>query len=118
MAGDETVGALGRARTRASAHAYDFLRDEPSDRLPAELRELLETACVVISQLVVVETERVNAAIVPLGGQLIASGGVGTATHVTHLATIPALHGCIIGKALYDKTLSLPAVKMALSVES
>jgi len=60
------------------------------------------------------ETERVNAAIVPLGGQLIASGGVGTPAHVTQLATIPALHGCIIGKALYDKTLSLSAVKCEL----
>jgi len=61
------------------------------------------------------ETERVNAAVVPLGGQVIASGGVGTAAHVTHLSTIPGLHGCIIGKALYDKTLSLPSVKAALA---
>jgi phosphoribosylformimino-5-aminoimidazole carboxamide ribotide isomerase len=60
------------------------------------------------------ETERVNAAIAPLGGQLIASGGVGTSAHVTQLATIPALHGCIIGKALYDRTLSLSAVKSEL----
>jgi phosphoribosylformimino-5-aminoimidazole carboxamide ribotide isomerase len=60
------------------------------------------------------ETERVNAAIVPLGGQLIASGGVGAVAHVTQLATIPSLHGCIIGKALYDKTLSLSAVKSEL----
>ena len=60
------------------------------------------------------ETERVNAAIVPLGGQLIASGGVGTAAHVTRLASVPGLHGCIIGKALYDKTLSLAAVKAEL----
>ena len=63
------------------------------------------------------ETERVNAAIVPLGGQLIASGGVGTAAHVTRLAGIPGLHGCIIGKALYDKTLSLVEVKGKLRVE-
>jgi len=60
------------------------------------------------------ETERVNAAIVPLGGQLIASGGVGTADHVSRLALLPGLHGCIIGKALYDKTLSLAAVKAGL----
>jgi phosphoribosylformimino-5-aminoimidazole carboxamide ribotide isomerase len=60
------------------------------------------------------ETERVNAAIVPMGGQLIASGGVGDAGHVTRLARVPGLHGCIIGKALYDKTLSLAAVKAEL----
>ncbi len=64
------------------------------------------------------ETERVNSVIVPLGGQLIASGGVGTVAHVTRLAGVPGLHGCIIGKALYDKTLSLAAVRMELSVES
>jgi phosphoribosylformimino-5-aminoimidazole carboxamide ribotide isomerase len=60
------------------------------------------------------ETERVNAAIVPLGGSLIASGGVGSAAHVLRLARIPGIHGCIIGKALYDKTLSLAAVKADL----
>jgi phosphoribosylformimino-5-aminoimidazole carboxamide ribotide isomerase len=64
------------------------------------------------------ETERVNAAIVPLGGQLIASGGVGTAEHVLRAAKIPALHGCIIGKALYDKTVALAEVKKKLRVES
>jgi phosphoribosylformimino-5-aminoimidazole carboxamide ribotide isomerase len=56
------------------------------------------------------ETEKVNAAIVPLGGQLIASGGVGNAEHVRRLAKMPALYGCIIGKALYDKTMSLAEV--------
>ena len=60
------------------------------------------------------ETERVNAAIVPLGGQLIASGGVGNDAHVLRLSRIPGLHGCIIGKALYDGTLSLAAVKQEL----
>jgi phosphoribosylformimino-5-aminoimidazole carboxamide ribotide isomerase len=56
------------------------------------------------------ETEKVNAAIVPLGGQLIASGGVGNAEHVRRLSTMPNLYGCIIGKALYDKTMSLAEV--------
>lgn len=56
------------------------------------------------------ETEKVNAAIVPLGGQLIASGGVGNADHVRKLATFPSLYGCIIGKALYDKTMTLGEV--------
>ena len=64
------------------------------------------------------ETERVNAAIVPLGGQLIASGGVGTVEHVMRLAGVASLHGCIIGKALYDKTLSLAEVRKQLRVES
>jgi phosphoribosylformimino-5-aminoimidazole carboxamide ribotide isomerase len=53
------------------------------------------------------ETERVNAAVTALGGQLIASGGVGAAAHVEKLREMPGLYGCIIGKALYDKTLSL-----------
>ena len=35
-----------------------FLRDEPLDHLPAELRELLEAARVVIRELVVVEAEQ------------------------------------------------------------
>lgn len=56
------------------------------------------------------ETEKVNAAIVPLGGQLIASGGVGNADHVRKLATFQSLYGCIIGKALYDKTMTLGEV--------
>ena len=56
------------------------------------------------------ETEKVNAAVVARGGQLIASGGVGTAAHVHALAQLPGLYGCIIGKALYDKTLSLADV--------
>ena len=56
------------------------------------------------------ETEKVNAAIVPLGGQLIASGGVGNAGHVHRLSSMPSLYGCIIGKALYDKTMSLTEV--------
>jgi len=38
---------------------------------------------------------------------VIASGGVATAEHVRRLATIPRLHGCIIGKALYEGTVSL-----------
>jgi phosphoribosylformimino-5-aminoimidazole carboxamide ribotide isomerase len=53
------------------------------------------------------ETEKVNAAVTALGGQVIASGGVGTAAHVKRIATLPEIYGCIIGKALYDKTLSL-----------
>ena len=56
------------------------------------------------------ETERVHHAIVPLGGQLIASGGVGTAAHVAQLRTIPALYGCIIGKALYDGAVTLSEI--------
>ena len=56
------------------------------------------------------ETERVNAAVVARGGQLIASGGVGTAAHVHALAKLPGLYGCIIGKALYDKTLTLAEI--------
>ncbi len=61
------------------------------------------------------ETERVNAAILPLGGRLIASGGVGAAAHVARLATIPGLYGCIVGKALYDGKLTLADAKAALA---
>jgi len=53
------------------------------------------------------ETEKVNAAVTELGGQLIASGGVGSAAHVERLAQLPGIYGCIIGKALYDHTVSL-----------
>ena len=53
------------------------------------------------------ETEKVNAVVTELGGQLIASGGVGSAAHVERLALLPGLYGCIIGKALYDHTVSL-----------
>lgn len=53
------------------------------------------------------QTERIHQAIAPLGGQLIASGGIGSAAHVHQLAQIPGLYGCIIGKALYDGAVSL-----------
>jgi phosphoribosylformimino-5-aminoimidazole carboxamide ribotide isomerase len=56
------------------------------------------------------ETERVNAAIVPRGGQLIASGGIGAAEHVERVGMIPGIYGCIIGKALYDGAVSLREV--------
>jgi phosphoribosylformimino-5-aminoimidazole carboxamide ribotide isomerase len=38
---------------------------------------------------------------------LIASGGVATVHDVQRLAAMPNLHGCIIGKALYEGTVSL-----------
>jgi len=60
------------------------------------------------------ETERVNAAIAPLGGRLVASGGVGAVAHVAQLDAIPGLYGCIIGKALYDGTVALAQVKAEL----
>ena len=56
------------------------------------------------------ETERVHHAIHPFGGQLIASGGVGTAAHVAQLRQIPGLYGCIIGKALYDGAVTLSEI--------
>jgi phosphoribosylformimino-5-aminoimidazole carboxamide ribotide isomerase len=56
------------------------------------------------------ETARVHEAVSAKGGQLIASGGVGNAEHVRRLAEMPNLYGCIIGKALYDGTLTLREV--------
>jgi len=53
------------------------------------------------------ETEKVQAAVSALGGQLIASGGIGNAAHVERVRNIPGIYGCIIGKALYDKTVNL-----------
>ena len=41
---------------------------------------------------------------------LIASGGVGSEAHVKRLAMMPGLYGCIIGKALYDKNITLPGL--------
>ncbi len=54
-----------------------------------------------------IETERVHYAVAPLGGQVIASGGVGTAAHVARVAQVRGIYGCIIGKALYDGAVSL-----------
>lgn len=42
-----------------------------------------------------------------LGCPLIASGGVSSADDVRRLARMPGLYGCIIGKALYDKRVTL-----------
>jgi phosphoribosylformimino-5-aminoimidazole carboxamide ribotide isomerase len=53
------------------------------------------------------ETERVHHAISGMGGQVIASGGIGSAAHVHRLAELPGLYGCIIGKALYDGAMTL-----------
>ena len=51
------------------------------------------------------ETEKMLGA---LRCYLIASGGVGSGAHVERLAQMPGLYGCIIGKALYDKNVTLP----------
>ena len=51
------------------------------------------------------ETEKMLGA---LRCNLIASGGVGSAAHVERLARMPGLYGCIIGKALYDRNVTLP----------
>jgi phosphoribosylformimino-5-aminoimidazole carboxamide ribotide isomerase len=40
--------------------------------------------------------------------QLIASGGVSSSSDVQRLGEMPGLYGCIIGKALYDKAVTLP----------
>jgi phosphoribosylformimino-5-aminoimidazole carboxamide ribotide isomerase len=50
------------------------------------------------------ELEKMGASV---GCAVIASGGVAAAEHVRRLAAIPHLHGCIIGKALYERTVSL-----------
>jgi phosphoribosylformimino-5-aminoimidazole carboxamide ribotide isomerase len=42
--------------------------------------------------------------------QLIASGGVSSADDVRKLSAMPGLYGCIIGKALYDGAVHLPAL--------
>ena len=39
--------------------------------------------------------------------QLIASGGVSTASDIYQLREMPGLYGAIIGKALYEKTITL-----------
>lgn len=62
------------------------------------------------------ETERVNAAVTALGGQVILSGGIGTAEHVVKANEIPALYGCIIGKALYEGAVSLRDVAGRIKV--
>lgn len=53
------------------------------------------------------ETERVNAAVIARGGQVILSGGIGSAEDVVKADKMPGLYGCIIGKALYDSAVSL-----------
>jgi phosphoribosylformimino-5-aminoimidazole carboxamide ribotide isomerase len=50
------------------------------------------------------ETEKMLAA---LKCQLIASGGVSSASDVERLSQMPGLYGCIIGKALYDGAVHL-----------
>jgi phosphoribosylformimino-5-aminoimidazole carboxamide ribotide isomerase len=57
-----------------------------------------------------VETERVNAAVTALGGQVILSGGIGSEADVIQANEMPGLYGCIIGKALYDNAVSLESV--------
>ena len=49
--------------------------------------------------------------------QLIASGGVSSVEDVRRLGEMPGLYGCIVGKALYDKAVTLPellAVRSAI----
>lgn len=42
--------------------------------------------------------------------QVIASGGVATVDHITTLRKIPNLYGAIVGKALYDKKVTLAEI--------
>lgn len=49
-----------------------------------------------------------------LSCQLIASGGVSSASDVTRLSAMPGLYGCIIGKALYDGAIDLSALRADL----
>ena len=51
--------------------------------------------------------EELDALLAQLDCPLIASGGVATAEDVRRLASRPTLHGAIIGRALYEGTLSL-----------
>jgi phosphoribosylformimino-5-aminoimidazole carboxamide ribotide isomerase len=50
----------------------------------------------------------VQAMLESVGCRVIASGGVGTKAHIARLLELPGLYGCIIGRALYEKTVSLP----------
>jgi phosphoribosylformimino-5-aminoimidazole carboxamide ribotide isomerase len=43
--------------------------------------------------------------------QLIASGGVSSAADVRRLGQMPGLYGCIVGKALYDKKVTLSELR-------
>jgi phosphoribosylformimino-5-aminoimidazole carboxamide ribotide isomerase len=45
----------------------------------------------------------------PDGPKLIASGGVGTLEHLEALSKLEGLYGAIVGKALYDGKVTLPA---------
>lgn len=55
---------------------------------------------------------RAMAALAP--NRLIASGGVSRSEDIKNLAAIPGVHGAIVGKALYEKTVTLPdLLKMA-----
>jgi len=61
------------------------------------------------------ETEKMLRAI---DCQLIASGGVSSVADVERLGKLVGLYGCIIGKALYDGALSLPALVALRSAAS
>jgi phosphoribosylformimino-5-aminoimidazole carboxamide ribotide isomerase len=63
------------------------------------------------------ETERVNAAVTARGGQVILSGGIGTAEHVVRANKMAGLYGCIIGKALYDNHVSLVDVAYRINTK-
>lgn len=48
--------------------------------------------------------------------QIIASGGVASADHIRELAKLPNLYGAIVGKALYDKRVTLPELLQAARI--
>lgn len=57
--------------------------------------------------------EEIDALLTQLDCPLIASGGVATADDIHRLASRPALYGAIVGRALYEGTLSLAECRVS-----
>ena len=105
---DKSRKSRGRSREDAS-----FPVPVGKDVLPKDYQTVLDGLRERIRSERLRVTLAANAAIqAAVEWPVVASGGVSTEEDIVRLAAVP-MAGCIIGRALYEKTLTLPAALAA-----
>ena len=104
---DGTVAVRGWTQS-AGRRAIDLAREAEA----AGVAAIIYTDIATDGMLTGPNFTELDALLAQLDCPLIASGGVATAEDVCRLASRPALYGAIVGRALYEGTLSLAECKV------